>query len=48
MIRLDLSDPCLIENAKAITFLRSLGLYTDAELQELYDDQLERDKKETK
>lgn len=43
-ITMDLTDPMLVENFKAFQELRSLGIYTDGELQKLYDEQVQKDK----
>ena len=43
-LMLDLRDSHLIENTKAFMELRALGIYTDDELQELYDRQVAADK----
>lgn len=48
MIKISFDDPNLVENFKAIQFLRKTGLYTDEQLQELYDKQLEKDKDKQK
>lgn len=45
MIQVNLNDPKLDENVKAIEYLKSTGLYTDEQLQELYEKQIEADKK---
>ena len=46
MITLDLRDPNLIENFKAVQELRDSGFYTDEEIQKLYNQQIERDSEE--
>lgn len=46
MVKVRLDDEFLIENCKAITELKSLG-FTDEQLQELYDKQVDHDKKES-
>ena len=46
MIQVNLDDPKLVENVKAIEFLKSTGLYTDEQLQELYEKQIEADRKQ--
>ena len=45
MIQVNLNDPKLDENVKAIEHLKSTGLFTDEQLQKLYDEQVEADKK---
>ena len=46
MIKIDLNDPRLIDNVEAIQIVRSFGLFTDEEIQEMYDRQLENDAKD--
>lgn len=46
MITLDLRDPHLLENFEAVQIIRSIGLYTDEEIQEMYNRQLEKDAKD--
>lgn len=46
MVEINLDDINIFENFKAIKDLRSTGMFTDEELQELYDKQVEVDKKE--
>lgn len=43
MITISLEDPNVVENFKAMNELRRTGLFTDEELQELYDKQVEAD-----
>lgn len=43
MITISLEDPNVVENFKAIYELRRTGLFTDKELQEIYDKQVEAD-----
>lgn len=45
MITVDLHDPKLKENLEAINELRKSGLFTDEQLQEMYNKQVEADKK---
>ena len=45
MIQVNLNDPMLKENLEAIQTLRATGLYTDEQLQEMYDKQVKADKK---
>ena len=47
-ITMDLTDPMLVENFKAFQELRSLGIFTDGELQKLYDEQVQKDKERMK
>ena len=46
MIEVNLDDINVVENFKAIEELRRTGMFTDEELQEMYDKQVEADKKE--
>lgn len=46
MIEMNLDDINIVENFKAIEELRRTGMFTDEELQEMYDKQVEADKKE--
>lgn len=43
MIRLSFEDPNPIENAKAAMALQKSGMFTDEEIQELYDRQVKKD-----
>lgn len=45
MITVDLNDKHLEENLKALMFLRERGLYDDEQLQKMYDEQVEIDRK---
>jgi hypothetical protein len=45
MITVDLRDPMLNENIKAINELRKSAFFTEEELQEMYNKQVEADKK---
>ena len=45
MVKMNLDDPYLFENFRAIKNLRDFG-YSDEEIQKLYDEQVEIDKKE--
>lgn len=45
MITVDMKDPCLKENLEALYNLRKTGMFTDEELQKLYNEQLEIDRK---
>ena len=44
MIRVDLNDMKLKENLEAIIYLRKTGLFTDEQLQKMYDEQVKKDK----
>lgn len=44
MIEINLGDINVVENFKAIEKLRRTGMFTDEELQEMYDKQIEADK----
>ena len=46
MVEMNLRDNNIIENLKAIEELRRTGMFTEEELQEMYDKQVEADKKE--
>lgn len=46
MVEMNLRDNNISENLKAINELRATGMFTDEELQEMYDKQVEVDKKE--
>lgn len=46
MVEINLGDINVVENLKAIEELRRTGMFTDEELQEMYDKQVEADKKE--
>ena len=41
MITINLNDPNAVENFKAIEQLRESGMFTDAEIQKLYEEQVE-------
>lgn len=47
MITLNFEDPHLVENFKAMRNIRASGLFSDEEIQRMYEDQLTRDKAET-
>lgn len=40
MINIDLRDPHIVENTKAIMELKSIGIFSDDELQDMYDRQV--------
>ena len=44
MITLRLDDPHLVENFDAVQNIRARGWFSDEEIQQMYDDQLKRDK----
>lgn len=44
MITLRLDDPHLVENAKAVINVKARGWFSDEEIQQMYDDQLRRDR----
>lgn len=46
MIDINLRDPNLIGNFKALQELRKTGIFTDGQLQKMYNEQVERDKME--
>ena len=48
MISINLDDPNVVENFKALNELRHTGLFSDEELQEMYDKQVEADRGEEK
>jgi DNA-directed RNA polymerase beta subunit len=43
MITINLNDPKIKENIKTINALKAMGIYTDEEIQEMYDKQVEAD-----
>ena len=45
MININLGDPYLVENVKAIQELKKSGILTDEQVQEMYNHQVECDKK---
>ncbi len=46
MITVKLEDDHMSENMKALQELRRTGMFSDEELQEMYDKQIEEDKQE--
>lgn len=44
MVTINLGDPNVVENFKAIRELQKSGMYSDEEIQGLYDKQVEADK----
>lgn len=47
-IKMKLNDPHLSENLEAIKSLRESGMFSDEEIQKLYNEQIERDSEATK
>ena len=45
MINIDLRDPRLLENFRALQEIRKSGLHSDIDLQNLYDAQVDADRK---
>ena len=45
MITINLRDPNLEANLEAVNILRQSGLFTDEQIQEMYDRQVEMDRK---
>lgn len=45
MIKISLSDPHVADNVAAIATLKQSGLFSEAEIQVMYDKQVEADKK---
>lgn len=48
MITVKLEDAHMSENMKALQELRRTGMFSDEELQEMYDKQIEEDKRKEK
>ena len=46
MVTLNLGDPCVVEHFQMVQTLKNSGWFTDEEIQEMYDRQLEKDAKE--
>ena len=46
MITMSLGDPNVVENFTAIQSLKKLDIFTDEQLQEMYDKQVEKDMEE--
>lgn len=44
MVTINLGDPNVVENFKAMNELRKTGMFTDEQLQQMYDKQVEADK----
>jgi hypothetical protein len=45
MVTINLGDPNVVENFKALNELRKTGVFTDEQLQRMYDKQVEADRK---
>ena len=43
MVTINLEDPNVVENFKAMNELRKTGMFTDEQLQRMYDKQVEAD-----
>lgn len=48
MITVNLDDKNVVENFRALNELRKTGLFTDEQLQQMYDKQVETDKERDK
>ena len=48
MITINLEDKNVVENFKALNELRKTGLFTDEQLQQMYDKQVEADREHDK
>ena len=44
MVTINLEDPNVVENFKALNELRKTGVFTDEQLQQMYDKQVEADR----
>ena len=44
MVTINLGDPNVVENFKALNELRKAGMFTDEQLQQMYDRQIEADR----
>ena len=44
MVTINLGDPNVVENYKAMNELRKTGMFTDEQLQRMYDKQVEADR----
>jgi hypothetical protein len=47
VITINLDDPNVVENFKALNMLRKTGAFTDEQLQQMYDEQVEADEIKT-
>lgn len=48
MVTINLSDPNVVENFKALNELRKTGMFTDEQLQRMYDKQVKADRERDK
>ena len=48
MTTLQFNDKHLVENVEALQYLRSLHIYSEEELQRMYDKQVEKDREREK
>lgn len=44
MVTINLGDPNVVENFKALNELRKTGMFTDEQLQQMYDKQVEAER----
>ena len=44
MVTINLGDPNMVENFKALNELRKTGMFTDEQLQRMYDEQVKADR----
>ena len=44
MVTMNLDDPNVVENFKALNELRKTGMFTEEQLQQMYDKQVEADR----
>jgi hypothetical protein len=44
MVTINLGDPNVVENFKTLNELRKTGMFTDEQLQQMYDKQVETDR----
>jgi hypothetical protein len=44
MVTINLGDPNVVENFKALNELRKTGMFTEEQLQQMYDKQVEADR----
>lgn len=44
MVTINLGDPNVVENFKALNELRKTGMFTDEQLQQMYDKRVEADR----